>query len=68
MQKTTVAPSVAIETDPESEMEPSIIITSTKKIEMGRKTRDKPRLKQAHRTWHERLTNFLIEKCYKRGE
>ena len=25
------------------------------------------KLKQALRAWYERLTNFLIEKCYKRG-
>ena len=59
LQKTVVAPSVAIETDPDSEIEPFVTATSATEIEMDRKTRDKPRLKQASRAWYENLTKFF---------
>ena len=59
LQKTVVAPSVATEKDPDNETEPFVTTTSAKEIEMDRKTRDKPRLKQASRAWYENLTkNF----------
>ena len=58
LQKTIVAPSVAIETDPDSEIEPFVTATSATEIEIDRKTRDKPRLKQASRAWYENVTIF----------
>ena len=59
LQKTIVAPSVTIEKDPDSETEPFVTTTFTKEIEMDRKTRDKPRLKQVSRAWYENLTKFF---------
>ena len=59
LQKTVVAPSVATETDPDSKTEPFVTTTSATEIEMDRKTRDKPRLKQALRAWYENLTKFF---------
>ena len=58
-QKTTVATSVATKTDQKNEIELSIPTTSIIEMEMGRKTKDKPGLKQASRAWYESLTkNF----------
>ena len=59
LQKTVVAPSVTTEKDPDSETEPFVTTTSAKEIEMDRKTRDKPRLKQVSKAWYENLTKFF---------
>ena len=59
MQKTVVAPSVATETDLDSKTELFVTTTSATEIEMDRKIRDKPRLKQASRAWYENLTKFF---------
>ena len=59
LQKTIVAPSDVTETDPDNEIEPFVTTTSAKEIEMDRKTRDKPRLKQVSRAWYENLTKFF---------
>ena len=59
LQKITVTPSVATEINLDSETGPFVTTTSTKEIEMDRKTRDKPRLKQVAKAWYEKLTkNF----------
>ena len=55
LQKTVVVSSVATETDLDNETEPFVTTTSAKEIEMDRKTRDKPRLKQVSRAWYENL-------------
>ena len=59
LQKTVVAPSVATETDPDSETEPFVTTTFAKEIEMDRKTRDKLRLKQVSRVWYENLIKIF---------
>ena len=45
-----------------------IATSSATETEMGRKTRDKPRLEQAPRAWYESQTNFLLKKAIKEGE
>ena len=59
LQKTVVAPSVTTEKDPDSETEPFVTTTTAKEIEIDRKTRDKPRLKQVSRAWYENLIKFF---------
>ena len=67
--KNCFALSVATEIDPDSETEPFVITTSATEIEMDRKTRDKPRLKQDSRAWYGNLTKFFDwKKATREGE